>query len=145
VRLGCDGMLDAPPASTQVCFTRRALAMPPIYRPQRSSDEGRFSEGGGRGKIIAPSSSSSSSSSHEDSNSEGVSPPSCHCGSLGNTFEPFFLFSRALPFIFGAVGLPPHHILRQGDPHKLLRTHPRPYNMSVAGTKKVEIDTIKRK
>jgi hypothetical protein len=41
--------------------------------------------------------------------------PSRLCGSPGNAIEPFFLLSRALPFIFGEVGLSPHHILRQGD------------------------------
>jgi hypothetical protein len=44
------------------------------------------------------------------------SPPPCHCGTPGNAFEPFFLFSCTLHFIFGAVSLPPHHILKQGDP-----------------------------
>jgi hypothetical protein len=43
-------------------------------------------------------------------------PPSRLWGSLGNAFEPFFLFSCVLTFIFGVVGLPPHHILKQGDP-----------------------------
>jgi hypothetical protein len=43
-------------------------------------------------------------------------PPPCLCGSPGNSFEPFFLFSPVLPFFFGVVNLLPHHILWQGDP-----------------------------
>jgi hypothetical protein len=43
-----------------------------------------------------------------------------HCSyysdTRGVTLEPFFLFSCALPFIFGAVGFLPHRILRQSDP-----------------------------
>jgi hypothetical protein len=78
-------------------------------------------------------------------------PPHTHlCGSSSNAFESFFLFSFTLPFIFGVVGLPPSHILGQGDDHPpheriSLRIHPRPYNMSAAGVKKAEIDTIKQK
>jgi hypothetical protein len=47
---------------------------------------------------------------------EFLPPPPCLCGSTGNAFEPFFLLSSALPSIFGMIGLPPHHILEQGDP-----------------------------
>jgi hypothetical protein len=43
-------------------------------------------------------------------------PPPCLCGSPGNAFDPFFLLSRMLLFVFGAVGLPPRHIHGQGDP-----------------------------
>jgi hypothetical protein len=63
-------------------------------------------------------------------------PPTCLCGSPGNTFEMFFLFLHALPFIFGTVGAPPRHILKQDDPRGSLRTHPKPYNMSAADVKK---------
>jgi hypothetical protein len=75
----------------------------------------RGGEGGAQGKIISPA--PLSSSSPMDSDSKGVATPSPrHCGSPGNTFESFFLFLHVLPFIFGAVGLPPRHILEKVDP-----------------------------
>jgi hypothetical protein len=75
-RLGYDGRLYTPLASTRGRFSWQALAGGGgICEPKRSLAEGRFSRSGERGKIISPSSSSSSSSScPEDSDSEEVAP-----------------------------------------------------------------------
>jgi hypothetical protein len=62
VKLGCNGRLDTPPASTRGHFSQRALAGALICRPKRSPSEGSFSGSGEQGNIISLSSSSSSPS-----------------------------------------------------------------------------------
>jgi hypothetical protein len=120
VRRGYDHRLDTPSASTRGRFAQWALAggRGVICRPKKVTRQGEVLGERRMGQdylplllifilfII----------SRGLQLRRGSPPPLCICGSPGNAFEPFFLFSRTLPFIFGAVGLPPCHILGQGDP-----------------------------
>jgi hypothetical protein len=136
-RSNYDGRLDTLSASTQGCFARRALAGAPICQPKRSPDEGRFSGGGERGKIISPSSLfSSSSSSPKDSDSEGDPPSHAFAAAQATPLSHSFYFrARCLSFL---VRLASHLAISSGrmTPRGSLRTHPRPYNMSATGIKK---------
>jgi hypothetical protein len=121
----------------------------PICRPKRSPGKGRFSESGEQWRITFPSSSSSSSSSLEDSDSEGVSPPSPPLRTFAAAratllCRSFYFRARCLSFSMQLASCLAISLSKM-TPRGSLCTHPRPNNMSTSGIKKAKIDTIKWK